>query len=87
MQKIEGTLRGIAEGGIKDVAFTLANDRTCYYINRGLKNRFKLKDLQKLVGKEVTIFYSDHTNILSGENPSRHIRELYIGNQVFYSEF
>ena len=84
---IEGIVTGIGEGGVKDVKFTLAGTKNCFYINRGLENQFNLADLERqILGKKVTIFYSNHTNILSGKNPSRHIRKLKIGSNTF-SEF
>lgn len=85
---IEGIVTGIAEGGVKDVTFTLAGTKNCFYINRGLENQVNLADLEReILGKKVTIFYSNHTNILSGKNSSRHIRKLKIGSSTFYSEF
>ena len=85
---IEGIVTGIGEGGVKDVIFTLAGTKNSFYINRGLENQFNLKDLEReILGKKVTILYSNHTNILSGKNPSRHIRKLKIGRNTFYSEF
>ncbi|RTY86314.1 hypothetical protein [Flavobacterium sp. GT3R68] len=87
-KKTEGVVTQIGESGIKDISFNLAENDTSFYINRGLENRFDLEDLRnEMLGKKVTIFYSDHTTILSRQNLSRHIRKLDIGNKTFYSEF
>ncbi len=87
-RQIQGIVTRIAEGGVKDATFTLAGTPNIFYINRGLENKFLLEDLQReAVGKHVTILYSDHTNILSGVAPGRHIRKLIIENKSFYSEF
>lgn len=87
-KKTEGIVTKIGEGGVKDISINLAENDTSFYINRGLENLFDLEDLRnEMLGKKVTIFYSDPTNVLSSQNLSRHIRKLDIGNKTFYSEF
>jgi uncharacterized protein YpmB len=84
---IEGIANRVEIGGADDIVFTIESGKTSYYINRGLEKELDPQDLKNdLIGKKITIYYSDHTNILSGKNPSRQIRILKLGEQMVYNE-
>ena len=54
----KGNISKIYESGIKDVVFELENNKSTFYINRGLENKFNLETLKKeLIGKKVSINY------------------------------
>ena len=72
-----------------DIIFHLHNqDNSSYYINRGLENGLKLKELQEaLLGKEVTVAYRNGGwNVLNYRNRARHICEVRLEGNVLYSE-
>jgi len=85
---VTGNALSIAEGGIKDVVFSIEGNNERFYINRGLESKYSLGQLKsELLGKNVTIRYSAHESLFFGANSVHHIRSLHVGDTMFYSEF
>ena len=85
---ITGTVAHIYEGGEQDAAFRLEEYKgKMYYINRGLENGLDLGELKtNLLGKKITLKYSDHWTPLDPTNSINHICILEHEGQVLYSE-
>ena len=88
-EKIDGIVYKIGEGGVQDLTLQLEGKSTEFYINRGLE-KYSLEQLQsKLLRKNVTIYFVEHsfiTLLLSSGRSSEQIRKLNIGAETFYSE-
>ncbi len=83
-QKYSGKVFTIEEGGIKDAVFKIGNGKNTFYINRGFE-AFKAAELKSLIGKTVTIYYSDCWSILDPFNKgSKNIEKLVVNNSVFF---
>ena len=64
--EVSGTIKSLSEGGAKDLVFELDNDKTTYYINRGLENGFELdKSKTDFIGKKVTLTYAKSWTLLA----------------------
>lgn len=87
--EVSGTIKSLSEGGVKDLVFELENDKTTYYINRGLENRFDLeKSKTDFIGKKVTLNYAKSwTPLAPFGNKSKHITQISIDGKEVYSEF
>jgi hypothetical protein len=86
---ISGTIKSIYEGGVKDLVFELENDKTTYYINRGLENGFHLdKSKTDFIGKKVTLNYAKSwTPLAPFGTTCKHITQISIDGKEVYSEF
>lgn len=84
-----GTVTKVYEGGVKDLVFKLKDDKTSYYINRGLENGFDLQKAKKdFVGKKVVLNYAKCWTPLAPLGTScKHITYLTIDGNVMYSEW
>jgi len=84
-QKYSGKVFTIEEGGIKDAVFKIGNGKNTFYINRGFE-AFKAAELKSLIGKTVTIYYSDSWSILDPfNNGSKNIEKLAVNNAVIFN--
>jgi len=85
LQKHSGEVFSIEEGGIKDAVFNIGNGKNTFYINRGFE-AFNAAELKSLIGKIVTIYYSDCWTILDPFNKgSKNIEKLVVNNAVFFN--
>lgn len=84
-----GTVSAVSEGGVKDLVFKLKDDKTSYYINRGLENGFSLEKAQKdFVGKKVVLNYAKSWTPLAPTGTScKHITYLTLDGNIIYSEW
>jgi len=84
-----GTVTSVFEGGAKDLVFELKNDKTSYYINRGLENRFTLQQAKKVfLGKKVVLNYAKNwTPLAPFGSSSKHITYVTVSGNVVYSEW
>lgn len=87
--EISGTIKSLSEDGVKDLVFALENDKTTYYINRGLENRFELdKSKTDFSGKKVTLNYAKSwTPLAPFGTTSKHITQISVDGEEIYSEF
>ncbi len=84
---VKGTIENIYEGGIKDVVFKLKDDDRVYYINRGLENKFELKELKEAyIGRTLALTYINHNHIFKSLINNRHLSEVKSDNSIIYSE-
>jgi hypothetical protein len=88
-QKVHGIVTEIDEGGVKDATIKLSSNDTLFYINRAFENKFTLSELRnKLLNKEVIIYYIKNSSILStNQNHSQQIRKMEVEKKMFYTEF
>ena len=87
-KKISGIVTSIYEDGTKDAVFLIAGQNKVFYINRAIEKNMSISGLtQKLVGKEVDIFYADNWSPLGSIGESKPISELSSGQELVYSEF
>lgn len=85
-KKCIGEVLSIHEGGIKDVVLEIRNEKNTFYINRGYEN-FKMSELQSLIGKTVTIYFSEGLSIFNiNENSSKNIEKLVVNNTTYFTE-
>jgi hypothetical protein len=74
----------ITEAGVKDIVFH-KDDKTSYYINRGLEQGLILDSLKtKVLNKTVTLHLA---KVLGGGVTSKHISQLALGDEIIYTEF
>lgn len=87
--KVSGTVKSIAEGGVKDVVFELENNPTKYYINRGFENGFTLaKAKRDFEGKKIKLFYAKSwTPLAPFGTRCKHITHAAINDSVIFSEW
>jgi hypothetical protein len=84
-QKYSGKVFTIEEGGIKDAVFKIGNSKNTFYINRGFEASNAV-ELKTLIGKTVTIYYSDCWTILDPfNNGSKNIEKLAVNNAVIFN--
>ena len=84
---VEGIVKAIYEGGVKDVVFVLEDNQTRYYINRGLEQGLSLDKLKNdLIGQEIVIKYPKYWTPLDPKESTRHLSKLKWGNQVIFDE-
>ena len=82
-----GRVIAIHEGGENDVVFRLENNKTRYYINRGLEYGLVLEDLQRdLIGNDITIRYPKHWTLLDPSNRIKHMSILEHNGQELFNE-
>ncbi len=82
-----GVVAAIHEGGVKDAVFSLEDNTTRYYINRGLENGLDLASLRsKLIGEEVIIKYPKYGLPFFSENRVIHLSKLQHGDEVIFNE-
>ena len=86
---VSGTIKSLSEGGVKDLVFELENDKTTYYINRGLENGFQLeKSKTEFIGKKATLNYAKvWTPLAPFGTTSKHITQISVDGKEVYSEF
>jgi hypothetical protein len=85
LQKHSGEVFSIEKGGIKDAVFKIGNGKNTFYINRGFE-AFNATELKSLIGKTVTIYYSDCKTILDPFNKgSKNIEKLVVNNSIFFN--
>jgi hypothetical protein len=84
-----GTVTKVYEGGVKDLVFKLKDNKTSYYINRGLENGFTLQQAKKdFTGKKIVLNYAKCWTPLAPLGTScKHITYLTIDGNVVYSEW
>lgn len=84
-----GTVTSVYEGGVKDLVFKLKDNKTTYYINRGLENGFSLQQAKNdYVGKKVVLNYAKcWTPLAPLGTSSKHITYLTINGKVKYTEW
>lgn len=81
--QVMGKVETITEGTSYDVMVKLKDNRTIYYVNRGLERGLELTNLKKILeGQELELWYAK-TWYLSGG----HITQLQIGEEIIYSEW
>jgi hypothetical protein len=87
--KVQGTVKSISEGGVKDVVFELKNHKTLYYINRGFENGFEMTKAKKdFEGKKITLFYAKSWTPLAPLGTcSKHITHISVNDNVVFSEW
>jgi len=87
--EVTGIIKSVSEGGAKDLVFELENNKTTYYINRGLENGFQLDTSKSdFVGKKVTLNYAKSWTALAPFGTTcKHITQISIDNKEVYSEF
>ncbi|MFM1763754.1 MAG: hypothetical protein RLZZ512_1544 [Bacteroidota bacterium] len=84
-KKYSGRVLNIEEGGIKDAVFKIGNSKNTFYINRGFEASNAI-ELKTLIGKTVTIYYSDCWTILDPfNNGSKNIEKLAVNNAVIFN--
>ena len=79
-----GEVASIKHGGVNDVVFTLRNNNTTFYINRGFES-YKIQELNSLVGKTVNIQYTEDQNLFQS-SASKEISRLEMNNSVFFPQ-
>ncbi len=85
-QKCIGEVLSIREVGIKDVVLEIRNEKNTFYINRGYEN-YEMSELKSLIGKTVTIYFSEGWSLLNfNENSSKNIEKLVVNNTTFFTE-
>ena len=85
IKKYSGKVLNIEEGGIKDAVFKIGNSKNTFYINRGFEASNAV-ELKTLIGKTVTIYYSDYWTILDPfNNGSKNIEKLAVNNAVIFN--
>ena len=74
---------------MNDLVFELQNDKTTYYINRGLENGFDLEhSRKKYSGKKVILSYAKSwTPLAPLGTTSKHITQISIDGKEIYSEW
>ena len=83
----KGVVKYISEGGTNDVLFTLENNNTKFYINRGLENGLDLNLLrEKLIGQEVIFKYPKYWTPLDWDNKTKHLSKVEFGNEIIFNE-
>ena len=87
--EVNGIVKSISEGGIKDLVFELKNDKITYYINRGLENGFDLKKAKaNYLGKRATIHYIKSWTMLAPfGKTSENISQIAIDGKQIFSEW
>ena len=84
---VAGTVQSVEEIGSGDIIFTLQDDETEYYINRGRQRGLQPEDLEgRLIGREVAIEYADHWTPLDPAGRHRHVTGLRFEGTALYSE-
>ncbi len=86
--EVFGVVKSVSEGGIKDLVFELENDKTTYYVNRGLENGFTLeKTKADYLGKKVVLNYAKGWTILAPFGTmSKNINQISIDGKAIYSD-
>lgn len=83
----KGIVTSVAEGGDKDIVFSLKGHSQRFYINRGLEQGLSITTLeQQLKGQEVVIKYPDYTAVLDPAGSVKHITKMYYKGGVLFSE-
>jgi hypothetical protein len=68
------------------VVLEIRNEKNTFYINRGYENN-KMSELKSLIGKTVTIFFSEDWSIFNiNENSSKNIGKLVVNGNTFLTE-
>jgi hypothetical protein len=81
--ELTGIVDRLSEGGVKDLVFKLQGDPNIYYINRALEDGFALqKTRDKLLGKEITLWYAKHRS-----DPGGHLLQLQHLVSIYYTEW
>lgn len=85
--KISGVVESIREGGDKDIVFKIQDQKTQFYINRGLEQGFTIDELKdRLIGKNVTILYPEHWTMIDGFSTIKHLSVLKHNGETIFSE-
>ena len=87
--QISGLVTEVSEGGNKDVVIKIDGSHTAYYINRGLENGVKLKNLQNdLLNKNATLTFNPRNSILGiivgNGNSIKEIYKLQKGSNLLF---
>ncbi|MEO5778025.1 MAG: hypothetical protein ABIQ27_14075 [Flavobacterium sp.] len=87
--KVSGVVKSVSEGGVKDLVFELENEKTTYYINRGLENGFDLKKAKAdYIGKNAIINYAKKWTVLAPFGTTcKPILQIKIDDSIIYSEW
>ena len=87
-EKVSGKVVNISEaGGDFDVVFSLENDPTYYYVNRGLESGLNLHELaSELLQEKIDLYYVKHWTPLDPSNSSQHIARIEYNGKVIYNE-
>ena len=87
--EVRGIVKSVSEGGIHDLVFEMENDKTKYYINRGLENGFELEKAKTdYRGRQAIINYANKWTILAPfGTTSKHIVQITIDGVIIYSEW
>ena len=81
-KRVDGKIVAIYEGGVKDAVFKIENSQTTYYLNRGF-DQFSLAELNELIGKTVSVYYSENWTPLDPFNSrSKNIEKLEVNQAV-----
>lgn len=85
--KHQGAVESVSDGPSGDIVIKLKNDRTSYYINRGVESGLRVRELEKLLlNKEVELLTIKNSNPLSGPSLSNHIAQVKFHDSLVYSE-
>lgn len=80
---VEGEVLLIGEAGANDIMLKLKDSTQQFYINRG--SDFGL-ELEELHGQEVQIYFPKYWTPLDWNNHIRHLSEIWLGEELIYSE-
>lgn len=84
---VQGEVLLIGEAGANDLMLKLKDSTQQFYINRGSDLGLDLEELQeKLQGKEVQIYFPKYWTPLDWNNHIRHLSEIWLGEELIYSE-
>lgn len=85
--KVVGVVMKIGEGGTNDIKFRIKDEQTVFYINRGMEYGLTIAELEdKLVGKEVTLYYPDYWTPLDPYHSIKHLSQLEYQGEVLFTE-
>ncbi len=83
----EGIVASIHSNKGNDIIFKMKNTSRRFYINRGLENDLKLKELEKkLIGEKIVVKYPDYWTPLDWDNQIKHISKLEFEGKVLFNE-
>ena len=81
-KRVDGKIVAIYEGGVKDAVFKIENSQTTFYLNRGY-DQFSSAELNELIGKTVSVYYSENWTPLDPFNSrSKNIEKLEVNQSV-----
>ena len=84
---VQGEVLLIGEAGANDIMLKLKDSTQQFYINRGSGFGLDLEELQeKLHGQEVQIYFPKYWTPLDWNNHMRHLSEIWLGEELIYSE-